>query len=99
MTAPDELPARLLPREMSVRRYARLVVRADALLTVQEAAALIGGRGARAWIEQHVPMRYAAGQRRVLWRDVIEATDVVPPGGERPKPKPPRHSKIRIADY
>lgn len=54
--------------------HARLVVSGDALLSVSQAATLIGGRGAREWIEAHVRIRWAAGQRRVLWRDVIEAT-------------------------
>ncbi len=62
---------------MTDLRQARLIVSGDALLTLTEAARLIGGRGARAWLEEHVPMRYVGGgQRRVLWRDVIEASAV-----------------------
>lgn len=71
---------------MTDLRHARLIVSGDALLTVGEAAALIGGREARAWIEAHVPIRYAGTRRVVLWRDVIEATAVrAAPQAEAPQ--------------
>lgn len=81
---------------MTDLRQARLIVSGDALLTVTEAARLIGGREARAWLEAHVPVRYVAGQRRVLWRDVIEASTHRPHGVSRPARR--RASALRLAD-
>lgn len=63
------------PTEPVSLELARLVVSRDALLTLQAAARLIGGREAKGWIEAHVPVRYVAGQRRVLWADVLAASD------------------------
>lgn len=82
---------------MTDLRQARLIVSGDALLTVTEAARLIGGREARAWLEAHVPVRYVAGQRRVLWRDVIEASAHRPVEAPRPASRR-RASGIRLAD-
>lgn len=69
--------------------HARLVVSADALLTVARAAQLLGDRGARAWIEKNVPLRYVAGKPRVKWGDILDASLLKPPppkGGKREHP-------------
>ena len=58
---------------MTDLRHARLVVSRDALLTLPEAARLLGGRDARDWIEAHVPKRYAPRGRSVVWGDVLDA--------------------------
>ena len=50
-----------------------------ALLSLPTAARLLGFRGARAWLEQHVLIRRFGGQQRVLWADVIAATSATPP--------------------
>jgi len=83
---------------MTDLRHARLIVSGDALLTLTEAARLIGGREARAWLEAHVPVRYFAGQRRVLWRDVVAAGDAVPPAAQRTAPRRRKTAGPRLAD-
>lgn len=81
---------------MTDLRQARLIVSADALLSVREAARLLGFRGAVEWIERHVSLRRPGGHPRVRWGDVLEAA---PPESEevpvrRPKGKP----RLRLAD-
>jgi hypothetical protein len=45
------------------------------MLSVTEAARLLGFSEAREWIESHVRVRYMRGHRRVLWGDVIAASE------------------------
>ena len=82
---------------MTELRQARLIVSGDALLTVPEAASLVGGRGAREWLESHVRIRVLAGRRLVLWGDVIRASERTTEGAAAPQP-PPRRPKLRLAD-
>lgn len=75
---------------MNAARDERLVVSGRALLPVAQAARLLGFRGARRWILDHVPLRLLAGRERVLWDDVVAATD-----GPAAKPK---RKPLRLAD-
>jgi len=74
----------------------RLMVSRDALLPITVAAKLVGGRSARDWLEKNVRIRWIAGQRRVLWADVIAATESeASPSCRKPRKGPP---KLRLAD-
>lgn len=46
-----------------------------ALLPLGMAADLLGVDGARAWILEHVRIRWVNGKRRVKWGDVLAATE------------------------
>lgn len=80
--------------------HARLIVSGDALLSVAQAARLVGGRQARAWIEAHVTIRWVAGQRRVLWRDVIAASDAADSASDPTRSRQVRTggSRLRLAN-
>lgn len=80
---------------LSPLRQARLIVSADALLTVREAGRLLGFRGAAEWIARHVPVRNPAGHQRVRWGDVLDACP--PESAEAPTPRRAR-ARVRLAD-
>lgn len=92
---PDDVRTPLLPSHAELA-YLRVVVSRDALLGLGTAARLIGGREARAWIEAHVPIRWVAGQRRILWGDVIDASSRAS-GLQESRPKTPG-VRVRLAD-
>lgn len=47
----------------------------SALYPIGQAAALLGFAGAAEWIREHVRVRHVNGQARVLWGDVLAATE------------------------
>lgn len=70
-----ELLRRLVRQHPNRATTMRLMQGADALLPIGTAAELLGGKGKREWIEEHVQIRYVDGDRRVRWGDVLEATE------------------------
>jgi hypothetical protein len=54
-------------------RQARLTPSPSALLSVPEAARLLGWNGARDWIRHHVPIYHPDGRERVIWSEVLDA--------------------------
>lgn len=61
--------------QISELQFLRHTVSSSALLTVTEAARLLGGRNAAQWIRQHVSLRKGAREAPlVLWGDVVSAT-------------------------
>ena len=95
MSDEDEPRGRL--DQASELAYQRLVVSPAALLSIGTAARLVGGREARAWVETNVPIRWVAGQRRVLWQDVIDASARTS-GLDEPAPPRTTTRRVRLAD-
>ena len=60
------------PTKVSLMRAAQ---GASALYPIPQAAALLGFNGASEWIRENVRIRYVNGQQRVLWADVLAATE------------------------
>ena len=80
-------------------REARIIVGEGALLTVTDAAGLLGFRGAREWLAaEGLVSEIPQGDRivrRVVWRRVLARLDG---SDSEPRPAPPSRKRYRLAD-